>query len=100
MRLQTNMITKELRRKIENGLENYNKYRSPEVNARLLSIKGDDGKFTVSFSGPFCRTCSLYDYFEDLVHELREESNIRVKVFDVKQESETGCFKVTYKIEE
>jgi len=94
------MMMKELKRKIEYALENYNKYRSPEVNARLLSIKGDDSKFTVSFSGPFCRTCGLYDYFEDLVYELTEDSNIKVKVFDVKQESGTGGFKVTYKIEE
>jgi len=94
------MTSKELRRKIENALENYNKYRSPEVNARLLSIRRDDGKFTISFTGPFCRTCGLYDYFEDLVYELTDEANIKVKVVEVKQESETEGFKVTYKIEE
>jgi len=98
--LQTDMTVKELGRKIENALENYNKYRSPEVNARLLTIKGDDGKFTISFTGPLCRTCSLYDYFEDLFYELTEESNIKVKILDVKQESETGGFEVRYKIEE
>lgn len=46
----------------------YNEYRSPMATAELLGRS--DESFTVRFSGPFCRTCCAYDYFEDLLWEL------------------------------
>lgn len=50
-------------------IETYNEYRSPMANATL--VHSDVGTFTVRFEGPFCRMCCDYDYFEDLLYELR-----------------------------
>lgn len=58
----------EISRRIRMGINEYNKYRSPEANAELIEYK--DRRFRVKFTGPYCRTCGYYDYFEDLVYEL------------------------------
>jgi len=63
--------------KINKAIENYNKYRSPESIAMLISKK--DEKFIVRFTGPYCYTCGVHDYFEDLVVEL-EDLNIKAKI--------------------
>lgn len=52
------------------AVETYNEYRSPMATAAVVE-RGDD-RFTVRFSGPFCRTCCRDDYFEDLVYEFAE----------------------------
>jgi superoxide reductase len=49
--------------KIMKALEEFNKYRVPEVKARLDSIKDD--ALVVEFTGSFCETCGFYDYFDD-----------------------------------
>lgn len=45
------------------ALKEFNKYRVPEVKARLDSIKDDT--LVVEFTGSFCETCGFYDYFDD-----------------------------------
>ncbi len=59
------MTSKDLKTKIEGAIRTYNKYRSPEVSAKLINIEKDNTKFTVLFKGASCRTCGFYDYFED-----------------------------------
>ncbi|MBE0428103.1 MAG: hypothetical protein IBX72_15885 [Nitrospirae bacterium] len=59
-----NSRAEELKNTIKKAIARYNKYRSPEVIAKLLSNKRDF--FDVSFTGPFCRTCGFHDYFDDL----------------------------------
>lgn len=51
-------------------IDKYNKYRSPEVIAKIKSIGKD--YVEVLFKGTFCRTCGFYDYFEDFVIEARD----------------------------
>ncbi len=46
----------------------YNRYRGSMATAELDNI--DDTGFDVRFTGPFCRMCCDYDYFEDLRWEL------------------------------
>lgn len=48
---------------IAGAVEEFNRYRSPESTARLIS----SGKksFRIEFTGPFRHTCGFYDYFED-----------------------------------
>lgn len=59
-----NLYTKiKLGIKVRKALNEYNKYRVPEVKGELLSFSS--GEVKVRFSGPFCRTCGFYDYFED-----------------------------------
>jgi len=55
---------------IEDGIGRFNKYMGPEAFANL--IDAEDGKIKVRLSGPFCRTCGVYDYFDDLKTELEK----------------------------
>jgi len=53
---------------LEEAVREYNRYRSPEVAARLIELRGS--RFRVEFTGPFCRTCGFYDYFDDFRYVL------------------------------
>lgn len=55
---------------LDRVIEEYNKYRSPEVTAEIEYI-GED-YIEVLFKGSFCYTCGFYDYFEDFIIEARE----------------------------
>jgi hypothetical protein len=94
------LTSKDLQVQIEGAIRTYNRYRSPEVIAELVSIEKDSRKFTVLFKGTFCRTCGFYDYFEDLIYDVLDEVKIQTKVLDVDEAWETEDFKVTYVVEE
>lgn len=51
-------------------VEEYNKYRAPEVEAQVLHVK--NGEIIVKFGGSFCYTCGFYDYIDDFLIELRD----------------------------
>ncbi|ADC66556.1 conserved hypothetical protein [Ferroglobus placidus DSM 10642] len=72
--------------KLKEEIEKFNKYRSPEAHAELLEFEKRKAK--VLFTGPFCVSCGVYDYFEDLIVDL----NAKVEGFE---EFEEG-FVVTY----
>ena len=72
--------------KLKEEIEKFNKYRSPEAHAELLEF--DKKRAKVLFTGPFCVSCGVYDYFEDLIVDL----NAKVESFE---EFEEG-FVVTY----
>ena len=57
--------------RVKAAITRFNEYRSPEAIATLLA--SDDNMITVKFDGRFCTTCGHYDYFEDLVVELRDQ---------------------------
>jgi len=78
---------KNLKEKIEMALEYFNKYRSPEANAKLIKIKKNE--ILVSFTGSFCRTCGFYDYFEDFIIFL-EEFGLNSSTKEIK-ENENGA---------
>ena len=59
----------ELNKLVSDTLEIYNKYRSPEAKAKLISL--DNQGFTIEFEGVFCQSCGVKDYFEDLIYELK-----------------------------
>jgi len=67
---------------LQKAVAKYNKYRSPEVTARVLS--GNERLFEIEFKGPFCHTCGFYDYFDDL-RALLEDFGIKTKVTEVKE---------------
>lgn len=60
-----------LKERVEEALAQYNAFRAPEAVAELVELVGD--VVTVRFSGSFCRTCGVYDYFEDLLGYLDGE---------------------------
>lgn len=68
-------------------IAHYNEFRSPEAHAELVSLEG--GTFWVSFTGYFCRTCGVYDYFEDLQEKLRDRG-VKTKIVEI-QETPNGA---------
>jgi len=56
--------------KIEKAVKEFNKFRSPEAVAQLLSL--NDESFRIEFTGPFCLACGFYDYFDDFKIFLEE----------------------------
>lgn len=72
---------------LEKAIKEYNKYRSPEATAKLVSI--NKKSLRIKFTGPYCRSCGFYDYFEDFVYVLKDfeiESQI-----DEVEETEDGA---------
>ena len=73
------------------AVERFNHFRSPEATAEITAVEGD--VITLKFSGPFCRSCGVYDYFEDLIYFL----DGKARILDYKK-VEDG-FVVRYKLE-
>jgi hypothetical protein len=67
------------------AIELYNKYRSPEVTARLISI--DAAGMTLQFEGTFCNTCGFMDYFEDLIFEVKRLASINIRIEYVEEKA-------------
>ena len=47
----------------------YDRYRSPEDTAKLVSVS--DEMVTVAFSGSFCCSCKAGAYFEDVICQVK-----------------------------
>ena len=47
----------------------YNRYRSPEAVAKIVSVTPEN--VTIAFTGSFCYSCGVIDYLEDFVHEFK-----------------------------
>lgn len=80
-------------KKIKKGIEEFNKFRAPEATAELISFKNK--VLEVKFSGPFCFSCGIYDYFEDLKIFL-EEQDLKTEI-KIIEEVEDG-FLVKFKV--
>lgn len=80
------MNRQSLEKIVGEAIEDYNKYRSPEATAKLVSVDGTSLK--IEFTGPYCRTCGFYDYFEDFVYIL-EDLGIKSQIDEV-EETEEG----------
>ncbi|MEM2740148.1 MAG: hypothetical protein QXQ29_05045 [Candidatus Bathyarchaeia archaeon] len=63
-------MSKEFFHHLYHVIDEYNKYRSPEVTAKIESAGID--YIEILFKGTFCYTCGFYDYFEDFVIEARD----------------------------
>jgi hypothetical protein len=76
----------------------FNRYRSPEVTAKLVEIDKDG--FTLDFEGSFCTSCGIRDHFEDFIYELETISkNVKAELVATKP---TGpeSFRVKYRIKD
>ncbi len=65
------LVSLELARGVRRAIERYNRYRSPESTARLVSIEGDVVR--VLFEGSFCETCGLNDWVVDFKYVMEDE---------------------------
>ncbi len=77
--------------KLKKAIEIYNRYRSPEATARLLEVRGQE--LVVEFEGPFCDTCGVVDWLEDLVYEA-ENLGLRLRLVDFEK---VGDYKIVAK---
>ncbi|MBS7657972.1 MAG: hypothetical protein QW476_03530 [Candidatus Bathyarchaeia archaeon] len=86
----------DLKEIIEKAVEIYNRYRSPEATAKLVEILTN--QFTIEFKGSFCQSCGVYDYFEDLIYEIKSSyPSLNIAIANIKESN--GSFFVTYKVE-
>jgi len=85
----------DLRAEVAKAVEQYNRYHSPEAVARILRVS--DGEFELEFSGPFCQSCGIHDYFEDMIYELESVSGIKVNVENA-MKAEGGSYRVKYSV--
>jgi len=70
---------------LEKVINEYNKYRSPEVTTKLISL---NQKFLkIRFSGPFCLICGFYDYFDDF-KILLEEQGLETEILEIKEKDD------------
>ncbi|MDW7989561.1 MAG: N-acetyltransferase [Archaeoglobaceae archaeon] len=72
------------------AVDKFNKYRSPEAKAEIVEISDENA--VVKISGPFCVSCGVFDYFEDLA------ADANAKIVDY-SEIEEG-FIVRYELKE
>jgi predicted GNAT family acetyltransferase len=49
-------------------IEKFNRYHSPEATAEY--VRHEKNRVVVKFYGPFCHSCGVYDYFEDLLQDV------------------------------
>ena len=76
----------------------FNRYRSPEVTAKLVEIDKDG--FTLDFEGSFCTSCGVRDHFEDFIYELETISkNLKAELVATKPTG-SESFRVQYRIKD
>jgi len=68
--------------KLKKTIEIYNRYRSPEATAKLVDVNSKE--IIVEFVGPFCDTCGVVDWLEDLVYEA-EDQGLRLRLVDFRK---------------
>lgn len=80
---------------IFNAIEEFNKYRVPEVKAKLISFKG--GTFLVEFTGSFCETCGFYDYFDDFRILIEDNYGLKTEIKEIEEIYEGAVVKFEVK---
>ncbi len=80
---------------VKRAVERFNEMRSPEAVAEIILLEGDN--LIIRISGPFCASCGLFDYFEDLAFLLEEELGVMVSVEEV-EELEDSSYLALYRL--
>jgi len=77
----------------------YNRYRSPEAVAKIVSVTTES--VTIAFSGSFCYSCGVIDYLEDFVHEfkmLTDKAELKIgKTREINPRSFEADYRVKYR---
>jgi len=86
----------ELEEFIRKAILLYNRYRSPEAVAKMVSVSPEN--VTLSFSGSFCYSCGVIDYVEDFIHELKMLTDkVELKIGKTRQISPRS-FEADYRV--
>ena len=70
----------DMRRVVEEAIELYNRYRSPEAVASLVDVKGS--VVVIEFRGSFCHTCGVVDWIEDMKYVM-EDLGLEAEIIDI-----------------
>lgn len=74
----------------------YNKYRSPEVTAKLVGVEKKG--FILEFEGTFCQSCGVTEYFEDFIFDLEDIArSLRVEIKAI-ESNNPQSFRVEYAV--
>ncbi len=86
-------IRNPIKRITNRAIKEYNRYRVPEVKAKLTEF--DEDWLKINFEGSYCLTCGFYDYFDDFKITL-EDLGLKTDITDIeeKDESVTVKFKI------
>jgi hypothetical protein len=74
----------------------YNRYKSPEATAKVVSVLPE--KVTISFSGSFCYSCGVMDFLEDFVHEFKMLTDKAELKIDKTRQVNPRTFEADYKV--
>ncbi len=77
------------------AIASFNRLRNPEAVAEVITF--DENELILRFTGTFCQTCGVLDYFEDVIFELDDSANIDLQILDFAQEEE-DIFLVRYRV--
>ena len=83
------------RRQVDAAVEEFNRYRSPEAVAKIVEV--DEDQATIEFSGPFCASCGVEDYFDDLRIELEKNIGGKIEIAKIEGGAEAGGYVVTFR---
>lgn len=84
------------RREVEAAVEEFNRYRSPEAIAKIVELSEDQAK--IKFSGPFCMSCGVEDYFDDLRIELEKNIGDKIEIAKIEGGPKVECgYVVTFR---
>ena len=74
----------------------YNRYRSPEAIAKVVSVSPEN--VTLTFSGSFCYSCGIINYVEGFIHELKMLTDkVELKIGKTRQTS-PQTFEADYRV--
>ncbi|MFA4647309.1 hypothetical protein P8X24_08690 [Pyrococcus kukulkanii] len=85
--------------KLDYVIREFNKWHGSEAQARILEAKEDE--VIIEFRGTFCKTCGLYDYFDDIAWEAID-FGLKIKpveIIESEEDFEEGRYVVRYKLE-
>jgi predicted Zn-ribbon and HTH transcriptional regulator len=74
-----------LKKLIKKGVDEFNKYKSPEAIASIVDINNE---IKIKMSGPFCRSCGFQDYFDDLKIELESSTGLNLDIVGINEVNE------------
>jgi hypothetical protein len=76
------------------AIEKYNKYHSPEAKAKFVKLNKNSA--VIEFSGPFCNSCGVSDWFDDFKIEL-EKKRLVVNIENMKEKDDGYLVKFSFK---
>ncbi len=82
---------------IRDVIEIYNRYRRPFITAKFVEVR--ENILTLDFEGTFCRSCGVYDYFEDFIYELVDQADVDLEILSYEPRG-LESFRVKYLVKE